>query len=97
MGEIPADLKDEAEEWHEKLVETAIEVDDAAMEAFFEGEVSGRDKLSPIRHLPISICRCAKEACVRLQDTPGRVCCSPVVAGMLQAAAAQKVGLSTGL
>ena len=44
MGEIPADLKDEAEEWHEKLVETAIEVDDAAMEAFFEGEVSGRDK-----------------------------------------------------
>ena len=43
VGEIPADLKDEAEEWHEKLVETAIEVDDAAMEAFFEGEVSGQD------------------------------------------------------
>ena len=47
VGEIPADLKDEAEEWHEKLVETAIEVDDAAMEAFFEGEVSGQDIPSP--------------------------------------------------
>lgn len=40
VGEIPADLRAEADEWHEKLVEKAIEVDDAAMEAFFEGEVS---------------------------------------------------------
>ena len=39
VGEIPEDMKAEAEEWHEKLVEKAIEVDDAAMEAFFEGEV----------------------------------------------------------
>ena len=39
VGEIPEDMKADAEEWHEKLVEKAIEVDDAAMEAFFEGEV----------------------------------------------------------
>ena len=58
VGEIPADLKDEAEEWHEKLVETAIEVDDAAMEAFFEGEVSGQYNSFPILHLPINSCAC---------------------------------------
>ena len=39
VGEIPADMKAEADEWHEKLVENAIEVDDEAMEKFFEGEV----------------------------------------------------------
>ena len=32
-------MKAEADEWHEKLVENAIEVDDEAMEKFFEGEV----------------------------------------------------------
>lgn len=39
VGEIPEDMKAEAEEWHEKLVEKAVEVDDAALEAYFEGEV----------------------------------------------------------
>ena len=39
VGEIPEDMKAEAEEWHEKLLETAVEVDDAALEAYFEGEV----------------------------------------------------------
>ncbi len=42
VGEIPEDMKAEAEEWHEKLLETAVEVDDAALEAYFEGEVRPR-------------------------------------------------------
>ncbi len=42
VGEIPEQYKAEAEEWHEKLIEKAVEVDDAAMEAYFEGEVSRR-------------------------------------------------------
>ncbi|MGC2857092.1 elongation factor G [Novispirillum sp. DQ9] len=35
--DIPADLADKAAEYREKLVETAVEVDDAAMEAYLEG------------------------------------------------------------
>jgi len=36
--EIPADLKDKAQEYRTKLVETAVEMDDAAMEAYLEGK-----------------------------------------------------------
>jgi elongation factor G len=39
VGPIPEDLQDQADEWHEKLVEDAIEVDDEAMEAYLEGNV----------------------------------------------------------
>ncbi len=35
--DIPADLADTAAEWREKLVELAVEQDDAAMEAYLEG------------------------------------------------------------
>lgn len=35
--DIPADLLDKAKEYHEKLVELAVEQDDAAMEAYLEG------------------------------------------------------------
>ncbi len=35
--DIPADLADKAAEYREKLLETAVEVDDAAMEAYLEG------------------------------------------------------------
>jgi len=35
--DIPADMADEAATWREKLVETAVEYDDAAMEAYLEG------------------------------------------------------------
>lgn len=38
IGPIPEDLQAKAEEWHEKLVDTAIEVDDEAMEAYLEGQ-----------------------------------------------------------
>ena len=36
-GDIPADLADKAAEYREKLVELAVEQDDAAMEAYLEG------------------------------------------------------------
>ncbi|MBX3457161.1 MAG: elongation factor G [Candidatus Paracaedibacteraceae bacterium] len=36
--EIPADLKDQADEYHAKLVETAVEADDALMEKYLNGE-----------------------------------------------------------
>ncbi|MEM7172936.1 MAG: elongation factor G [Pseudomonadota bacterium] len=35
--EIPADLKDKAAEYREKMIETAVEQDDDAMEAYLEG------------------------------------------------------------
>ena len=38
-GEIPADMVDEAAEYREKLIELVIEQDDAAMEAYFEGNM----------------------------------------------------------
>ena len=37
IGDIPADLADQAAEYRVKLVETAVEQDDAAMEAYLEG------------------------------------------------------------
>ena len=36
IDEIPEDLKDEAQEWRDKLVETAAEFDEALMEKFFD-------------------------------------------------------------
>ncbi len=36
--EIPADLADQAAEYREKLVETAVEQDEAALEAYLEGQ-----------------------------------------------------------
>src|SRR5512138_3456721 len=36
--EIPADLIDQAKEYHEKLVEQAVELDEGAMEAYLEGK-----------------------------------------------------------
>ncbi|MFZ2101069.1 MAG: elongation factor G [Oricola sp.] len=37
--EIPADLQAQAEEWREKLIEAAVEFDEAAMEAYLEGQM----------------------------------------------------------
>jgi elongation factor G len=36
--DIPADLLDKAKEYHEKLVEQAVELDEGAMEAYLEGK-----------------------------------------------------------
>ena len=38
ITDIPAELKDKAEEYHAKLIETAVEMDDQAMEDYFEGK-----------------------------------------------------------
>lgn len=36
-SDIPADMIDKAKEWREKMIETAVEMDDAAMEAYLDG------------------------------------------------------------
>ena len=38
ITDIPEDMKEEAEEWRAKLIETAVEMDDDAMEMYLEGE-----------------------------------------------------------
>ena len=43
--EIPEDLKEKAEEYREKLIEIAVEVDEAAMEAYLEGNYPDNDKI----------------------------------------------------
>ena len=43
--DIPADLADQAEEYRHKLIETAVEQDDAAMEAYLEGEEPSAETL----------------------------------------------------
>ena len=45
VGEVPADLQAKAEEFREKLIETAVEVDEAAMEAYLEGNMPSNDEL----------------------------------------------------
>jgi elongation factor G len=43
--DIPADLKDRAEEYREKLIEAAVEMDEAAMEAYLEGEMPDNETI----------------------------------------------------
>ncbi|MCC0021483.1 MAG: elongation factor G [Nitratireductor sp.] len=43
--DIPADRLAEAEEWREKMIETAVEVDEGAMERYLEGEMPSNDEL----------------------------------------------------
>ncbi|WP_196258641.1 elongation factor G [Pelagibacterium limicola] len=43
--DIPADLKDRAEEYREKLIEAAVELDETAMEAYLEGEMPDNDTI----------------------------------------------------
>ncbi len=43
--EIPADLKEKAEEYRTKLIELAVEQDEEAMEAYLEGEEPSIEKL----------------------------------------------------
>ena len=38
VGDVPADMVDKVEEYREKLIETAVEQDDDAMEKYLEGE-----------------------------------------------------------
>jgi elongation factor G len=43
--EIPADMKAQADEFRAKLIETAVEMDDAAMEAYLDGKEPSRETL----------------------------------------------------
>ena len=43
--DIPANLQGTAEEWREKMIEAAVEVDDAAMEEYLEGKMPEGDAL----------------------------------------------------
>ncbi|MFZ1679606.1 MAG: elongation factor G [Rhizobiaceae bacterium] len=43
--EIPDDLKARAEEFREKMIETAVEIDEGAMERYLEGVMPGNDEL----------------------------------------------------
>ena len=50
IEEIPADLVDEANEWREKMVESAANFDDALMEKYLEGEeISEEELIAAIR------------------------------------------------
>jgi elongation factor G len=49
-SEIPANLKDQAQEAHEKLVELVAEGDDALMEKFFEAGTLSEEDLVPALH-----------------------------------------------
>jgi elongation factor G len=46
--EIPAHLADKAAEYRQKLVDTAVETDEAAMEAFLEGEEPSEETLKAL-------------------------------------------------
>ncbi len=48
--DIPADLQDQAAEYREKLVETAVEQDDDAMEAYLEGNEPDEETLIKCIH-----------------------------------------------
>ncbi|WP_412033032.1 elongation factor G [Nitratireductor aquimarinus] len=43
--EIPADLQAKAEEYRELMIETAVEIDEGAMERYLEGEMPSNDEL----------------------------------------------------
>ncbi len=48
VGDIPADLKDKAEEYHHQLVEMCVELDEAVMEAYLEGKQPDVDTLKKL-------------------------------------------------
>ena len=56
VEEIPADLVDEANEWREKMLDTAASYDDALMEKYLEGqEISEAEIIAAIRKGTISM------------------------------------------
>mgnify|MGYP000964339791 FL=1 len=56
LEEIPADLLDEAKEWHDKMVENAANYDDALMEKYLEGvEPTEEELMAAIRKATIAM------------------------------------------
>jgi len=45
IQDVPADMADQVEEWREKLIETAVEQDDDAMEQYLEGNEPDMDTI----------------------------------------------------
>lgn len=60
ITDIPADLQAKAQEYHDKLVETAVEADDELMEKYLEGEEPSEDELR----------RCIRKGTLNLQFVP---------------------------
>jgi elongation factor G len=48
IGDIPADLKDKAEQMHHELVELCVELDESAMEAYLEGKQPDAETLKKL-------------------------------------------------
>ena len=57
IEDIPADLKDECEEWHNKLLEAAAEYDEALMEKYFDdpNSITEEEIIAAIRKGTISM------------------------------------------
>ena len=56
IEDIPADLLDEAKEWHDKMVENAANFDDALMEKYLEGvEPTEEELMAAIRKATIAM------------------------------------------
>ncbi len=60
LEEPPADMADAIEEWREKLIETAVEQDDALMEKYLEGEEPGIEDIK----------RCIRKGTINLDFFP---------------------------
>ena len=45
ITDVPADMVDEVEQYHEELIETAVEQDDDLMEAYMEGEMPTEEQI----------------------------------------------------
>ncbi len=58
--DIPADLADKAAEYREKLIETAVEVDDDVMEAYLEGNEPDE----------AALVKCIRKGCIGLDFVP---------------------------
>ncbi|TIR97434.1 MAG: elongation factor G, partial [Mesorhizobium sp.] len=43
--EIPADLKDKAAQYREKMIEAAVEMDETALENYLEGNMPSNDEI----------------------------------------------------
>jgi len=60
VGDVPADMVDMVEEYREKLIETAVEQDDEAMEKYLEGEEPDMETLK----------RCIRKGTINLDFFP---------------------------
>ena len=60
VSDVPEDMIDQVEEYHEKLIETALEQDDALMEAYLEGETPSMEDIK----------RCIRKGTIALDFFP---------------------------